>query len=157
MALALITALLLATVLLLSVIFKFIRGGWASILAIVIITFVLLSFGRHYAKVKKRLADARWQGMAPSRTHALVIVFGLHLPTRRALAYARAARPDAVEAITVNIDDAKTRKLVEAWTSPKWISKLWVIGQFSASSSLHSSNSAANPRDVVNVYIHSWW
>lgn len=167
MALAIITALLLAMVLLLSVIFKFIRGGWASILAIVIITFVLLSFGRHYAKVKKRLADARWQGMAPSRTHALVIVFGLHLPTRRALAYARAARPDAVEAITINIDDAKTRKLVEAWTKSEMDIPLKVLEApyrtiLGPVVRYIRRIRAHNPRDVVNVYIPQlvvkhWW
>ena len=48
----------------------------------------------------------------PSRNHAVVLVSKLHLPTLRALAYARATRPDVLEAITVNVDDAETRELV---------------------------------------------
>ncbi len=33
----------------------------------------------------------------------------------RALAYARATRPDTLEAITVNVDDESTRRLVLEW------------------------------------------
>jgi hypothetical protein len=51
----------------------------------------------------------------PSRNHAVVLVSKLHLPTRRALAYARATRPDVLEAITVSVDDAETRQLVHEW------------------------------------------
>ena len=47
----------------------------------------------------------------PSRNHAIVLVSKLHLPTLRALAYARATRPDELEAITVNVDDDETRQL----------------------------------------------
>ncbi len=53
--------------------------------------------------------------MLPSRNHAVVLVSKLHLPTLRALAYARATRPDVLEAITVNVDDAETRELVHKW------------------------------------------
>ena len=45
----------------------------------------------------------------------MVLVSKLHLPTLRALAYARATRPDALEAVTVNVDDAETRELVRRW------------------------------------------
>ena len=50
--------------------------------------------------------------MLPSRNHAIVLVSKLHLPTLRALAYARATRPDVLEAVTVNVDDADTETLV---------------------------------------------
>ena len=36
-------------------------------------------------------------------------------PTLRALSYARATRPDVLEALTVNVDDLETRKLTLAW------------------------------------------
>ena len=49
----------------------------------------------------------------PSRNHAIVLVSKLHLPTMRALAYARATRPDVLEAITVSVDDGETRELVQ--------------------------------------------
>ena len=51
----------------------------------------------------------------PSRNHAVVLVSKLHLPTLRALAYARATRPDMLEAITVSVDDGETRELVHKW------------------------------------------
>ena len=53
--------------------------------------------------------------MLPSRNHAVVLVSKLHLPTLRALSYARATRPDVLEAITVSVDDAETRQLVHKW------------------------------------------
>ena len=51
----------------------------------------------------------------PSRNHSVVLVSKLHLPTLRALAYARATRPDVLEAITVSVDDLETRELVRKW------------------------------------------
>ena len=53
--------------------------------------------------------------MLPSRNHAIVLVSNLHLPTKRALAYARATRPDVLEAITVNVDDDEAHALVHKW------------------------------------------
>ena len=53
--------------------------------------------------------------MLPSRNHAIVLVSNLHLPTKRALAYARATRPDVLEAITVSVDDAEAHELVHKW------------------------------------------
>src|SRR6185503_342183 len=38
-----------------------------------------------------------------------------HKPALRALAYARATRPDVLEALTVNVDDADTKKLMREW------------------------------------------
>ncbi|MDJ0001035.1 DNA-binding protein, partial [Rhodococcus ruber] len=37
------------------------------------------------------------------------------MPTLRALAYARATRPDTLEAVTVNVDEVDTRALVREW------------------------------------------
>ena len=47
----------------------------------------------------------------PSRVHAVVLVSKIHKPTLRALAYARATRPTALEAVTVNVDPDETRAL----------------------------------------------
>ena len=51
----------------------------------------------------------------PSRNHAVVLVSKLHLPTLRALAYARATRPDILEAITVSVDDGETSNWCTKW------------------------------------------
>jgi hypothetical protein len=47
--------------------------------------------------------------------HAIVLVSSLHQPTLRALAFARATRPDTLTALTVNIDDSDTRTLEHEW------------------------------------------
>lgn len=39
----------------------------------------------------------------------------MHKPTLRALAFARATRPDELTALTVNVDDADTRQLQADW------------------------------------------
>ena len=46
-------------------------------------------------------------GLLPSRTHSIVLVSSLLLPTLRALRYARATRPDVLEAVTVNVDERR--------------------------------------------------
>ncbi len=70
---------------------------------------------KHYDTVNRELeeqAAAQGDVVLPSRNHALVLVSKLHLPTLRALAYARATRPDVLEAITVSVDDVETCVLV---------------------------------------------
>ena len=47
----------------------------------------------------------------PSRVHAIVLVSKLHKPTLRAVAYARASRPNMLEAVTVDVDDESTERL----------------------------------------------
>jgi hypothetical protein len=44
-----------------------------------------------------------------------VLVSKVHKPTLRALAFARATRPDVLTALTVNVDDADTRSLQTEW------------------------------------------
>lgn len=167
LALAVSAFIVLSILFVCALVSKFLHGGWIAILAIVLSSVVLMSIGRHYAKVKQRLASARWQGVAPSRTHALVIVDGLHLPTRRTLAYARAAQPHVVEAITVNIDDANTSKLMEAWIKSELDLPLKVLEspyRTTAEPVIRYIRRlrAHSPRDVVNVYIPElvvshWW
>jgi amino acid transporter len=106
------------TVLVIVVITKFEAGAWIAILAMSILFFVMKMIRRHYDSVARELAEQEAQQgevMLPSRNHAVVLVSKLHLPTLRALAYARATRPDTLEAITVNVDDAETRDLVHKW------------------------------------------
>ena len=40
----------------------------------------------------------------PTRVHAIVLVSKLHKPTLRALAFAKATRPNVLEAVYVDID-----------------------------------------------------
>ncbi len=102
-------------VLVIVLITKFAAGAWIAIVAMVAIFVVMKSIRRHYDSVAAELEEHEWDGVLPSRTHSIVLVSKLHLPTMRALAYARATRPDVLEAITVNVDDLDTRALVREW------------------------------------------
>jgi hypothetical protein len=97
---------------------KFVAGAWIAILAMGSLFVIMRMIHRHYDTVAAELAEqqaAQSEVVLPSRNHAVVLVSKLHLPTLRALAYAKATRPDTLEAITVNVDDAETRQLVHRW------------------------------------------
>ncbi|CAM2734928.1 APC family permease [Skermania piniformis] len=104
-----------ATVLVIVLITKFFAGAWIAIVTMAALYFVMRSIRRHYESVDRELGEYEWDGSLPSRTHSIVLVSKLHMPTLRALAYARATRPDTLEAITVNVDEADTRALVREW------------------------------------------
>jgi hypothetical protein len=107
------------TVLIIVVVTKFVAGAWIAILAMGALFMIMKIIHKHYDAVAHELdRRAEEQGddmVLPSRNHAVVLVSKLHLPTKRALAYARATRPDVLEAITVSVDDAETRELVHRW------------------------------------------
>ena len=99
-------------VLLVVLVTKFLAGAWIAIVAMSVLFVIMKMIRKHYDTVNRELAQqeaAQHDVVLPSRNHALVLVSKLHLPTLRALAYARATRPDALEAITVSVDDAETR------------------------------------------------
>jgi hypothetical protein len=106
------------TVLVIVVVTKFLVGAWIAILAMVILFVLMKLIRKHYDTVARELEEQEAEEgdiVLPSRNHAIVLVSKMHLPTLRALAYARATRPDQLEAITVSVDDGETRALVHKW------------------------------------------
>jgi amino acid transporter len=106
------------TVLFVVAITKFLAGAWIAVVAMVLLFAVMKMIRKHYDTVSQELeqqAAEDHEVVLPSRNHAVVLVSKLHLPTLRALAYARATRPDVLEAVTVSVDDAETRGLVRQW------------------------------------------
>jgi amino acid transporter len=106
------------TVLIVVLITKFAAGAWIAIVAMTALFVVMKAIHRHYDAVAGELTDQEDSAdemVLPSRNHAVVLVSKLHRPTLRALSYARATRPDTLEAITVSVDDAETRELVHIW------------------------------------------
>ncbi len=108
-----------AVVLVVVVATKFLLGAWIAILAMAVLFWVMQAIQRHYRHVAEELAltpataeDAR---TLPSRVHAVVLVSRVHLPTMRALAYARATRPGSLQAITVDVDPDATQDLLRQW------------------------------------------
>ncbi|WP_224386735.1 APC family permease [Pseudonocardia sp. ICBG1293] len=105
------TGVVLVTVL----ITKFTLGAWIAIVAMGGFFVLMRLIQLHYDRVAAALVADETDDVLPSRNHAVVLVSTLHKPTLRALAYARATRPDILEAVTVNVDDSDTKKLVEQW------------------------------------------
>jgi hypothetical protein len=96
---------------------KFSRGAWIVVVAIPILVVIMVAISAHYEHVKREISVGDDDSAAlPARVHALVLVSRLHRPALRALAYARATRPDTLEAITVSVDPKDTMELQRDWS-----------------------------------------
>ncbi len=161
---------LTAVVLVVVLITKFVRGAYIAILAMACVFVIMKAINRHYTRVRKELAlgdDLTEARALPSRVHAIVLVSHLHRPTMRALAYARAFRPQEIEAITVGVDADEVTSLREQWDSLDIPVPLKVLDSpfreitrpvISYVRSIHRDS----PRDLVVVYIPEyvvghWW
>jgi len=106
------TAVVLAVVL----VTKFNRGAWIVVVALPVLVGVMLGISRHYDRVRAEISVGDEESMAlPARVHGLVLISRLHRPALRALAFARATRPDTLEAITVSVDGEETHALQRDW------------------------------------------
>ncbi|OMQ15225.1 DNA-binding protein [Modestobacter sp. VKM Ac-2676] len=104
-----------SVVLVIIVVTKFTRGAWLVILVMPFIFLLMRAINRHYSNVSRQLVPDTDARTLPSKVHAVVLVSKVHKPTLRALAFARATRPDVLTALTVNVDDAETRALQADW------------------------------------------
>jgi hypothetical protein len=157
------TGLVLAVVL----ITKFTRGAWIAIAAMAMFYVLMVAIRRHYDRVAVELVAGETDAVLPSRNHAIVLVSTLHKPTLRALAYARATRPDVLEAVTVNVDDADTKRLMRDWDKRKLPVPLKVVESPYREITKPVLDyvkrvRTKNPRDVVTVFIPEyvvghWW
>ncbi|WP_026424706.1 APC family permease [Actinokineospora inagensis] len=157
------------SVLVVVLITKFLLGAWIAIAAMAGLYLLMTGIRKHYDRVADELARADGSGafVLPSRVHAVVLVSKLHLPTRRALAYAKATRPDVLEAITVNVDDVDTKRLVDEWDREGFSIPLKVIESPYREITKPVLDyvrrvRSDNPRDVVTVFIPEyvvgrWW
>ena len=97
---------------------KFLAGAWIAILAMGSLFILMKAINRHYAAVSRELTPVEAEQreiVLPSRNHAVVLVSSMQLPTLRALAYARATRPDVLEALSVDVNEVETRTLTAEW------------------------------------------
>jgi len=108
-------AIMTGVVLLTVLVTKFLLGAWIAIAAMAVFFVVMQAIQRHYDRVAAELVIGETDAVLPSRNHGIVLVSTLHKPALRALAYARATRPDVLEALTVNVDDADTKRLMREW------------------------------------------
>ena len=157
-----------ATVLVIVLISKFTKGAYIAIIAMAVIFALMKLIRRHYEAVAEETALVEGEDRTlPSRVRAVVLVSKLHKPTLRALAFAKAARPSTLEALTVSVDPEETQRLVKVWEEADTGVPLKVI----ASPYREVTNPIIDyvknlrresPRDVVTVYIPEyvvghWW
>ncbi|MBO0831035.1 MAG: amino acid permease [Actinobacteria bacterium] len=156
------------TVLVIVVISKFADGAWIAVAAMVVIWFTMNGIRRHYAAVAAELTPEQVTTLTlPSSNTAIVLVSKLHLPTLRALAYARATRPHKLVAVTVNVDEAETSRLREEWETNRMPLPLTVISSPYREVTRPIIEYVRglrreSPRDIVTVYIPEyvvghWW
>ena len=159
-----------AAVLLIVLVTKFVRGAWIAILAMAFVFVLMKAIRRHYDRVAAELAlgtDADAARALPSRVHAIVLISHLHRPTMRALAYARASRPQVLEALTVSVEPEETESLRREWDAMDLPVPLKVLDSpFREITrpviSYVRSVRRDSPRDLVVVYIPEyvvghWW
>jgi amino acid transporter len=158
-------------VLVIVLISKFLSGAWIVTLAMPVIWLTMRGIRAHYSSVAVELAPAHFPAedpvVLPSSNHAIVLVSKLHMPTLRALAYARATRPSRLEAITVDVDPDETLRLQEEWERSDLRVPLIVV----ASPYREITRPVVeyvkrlrgeSPRDIVTVFIPEyvlghWW
>jgi amino acid transporter len=158
------------TVLFVVLITKFLAGAWIAVVAMTLLFALMKLIRKHYDTVTRELqrqATDDHDVVLPSRNHAVVLVSKLHLPTLRALAYARATRPDTLEAVTVSVDDAETRELARRWEDSDISVPLKVIASPYREITRPILDyvkriSKESPRSVVTVFLPEyvvghWW
>jgi len=154
-------------VLIIVLITKFLAGAWIAILAMAIIFFTMRAIRTHYDRVAREIAADEDDMVLPSRVHSIVLVSKLHLPTMRALAFARATRPDSLEAVTVNVDPEDTADLAREWEDRQIPVALKVIDSPFREITKPVLDYVRRvrkdaPRDIVTVFIPEyvvghWW
>jgi amino acid transporter len=108
-------AVVTAVVLVIVLITKFTHGAWIVVLAMPAVFWLMTAIRRHYDRVDAELRPGPAGVTLPSRIHAVVLVSKLHTPTLRALAFARATRPDTLVALTVRSNPAEAAALERQW------------------------------------------
>jgi hypothetical protein len=104
-----------AVVLVVVLVTKFLAGAWIAILAMGTFFMIMRSIRRHYDSVGQELAIEADDQVLPTRVHAIVLVSKVHKPTMRALAYAKASRPNVLEAVMVATDQTERDAIIDQW------------------------------------------
>ncbi|WP_306466666.1 APC family permease [Actinospica acidithermotolerans] len=156
------------TVLVIVLATKFMKGAWIVVVAMPIIWLVMRAIQRHYQSVAVELTPPeRLRPFKPHSNHAVVLVSKLHLPTLRALGYAKATRPDSITAVTVEIDAEEVAALREQWDAHDIPVPLTVIASPYREITrpvveFVKRMRTENPDDIVTVYVPEyvlgrWW
>jgi hypothetical protein len=160
-------AVLTALVLLIVLVTKFMHGAYLVVIAVPLLFAMMSAIRRHYDQVSVELEPEPRGEVLPARIHAVVLVSRLHRPTLQALAFARAARPDTLTAVTVSTSPEEARALQAAWAERGIPVPLTVLDSPYRDITGPVLDFVARlrqngPRDLVAVYIPEyvvgrWW
>jgi amino acid transporter len=156
-----------ALVLVIVLVTKFTHGAWIVAIAMPLVFVMMTAIRSHYDRVSIELQPTPAGSLLPSRIHAIVLVSKLHAPTLRALAFARATRPQTLVALTVRTSPAETEQLMREWVERDVPVPLTVLDSsfrdvtrpvIEHIARLHRESA----RDVVSVFIPEyvvghWW
>ncbi|MFG2039962.1 APC family permease [Dactylosporangium sp. NPDC048998] len=160
-------ALCTAVVLVVVLATKFTHGAYLVVIAMPLLYLMMSAIRRHYDHVSAELEPEPHGEVLPARVHAVVLVSRLHRPALRALAFARAARPDSLTAVTVATSPDEARALQARWAERGIPVPLAVLDSPYREITgpvleyVHELREGA-PRDAVAVYIPEyvvghWW
>jgi amino acid transporter len=160
-------ATLTGLVLIIVVVTKFTKGAYLVLIAMPILYLLMRGINKHYARVSSELATDDTGLVLPARNHSVVLVNKVHKATLRALAFAKATRPDTLTALTVNTNDDDTRALLAEWERHDLPVQLTVVESPFREVTRPIIDyirqlRAHRPRDIVNVFIPEyvvgrWW
>jgi amino acid transporter len=146
---------------------KVVHGAWLAVLAMVVMFAVMKTIHRYYARVSAALAPEPGTPTLPARVHALVLVSQLHKPALRALAFAKATRPDTLTAISAADDPEAASALRDQWNARGIPIPLKIIEApyrdiFRPLLARITELRDQHPRDLVTVFIPEyvvtrWW
>jgi amino acid transporter len=147
---------------------KVAEGAWIAILAMALIFAMMKGIRRHYDAISRELdLPPTGKPMLPARNHAVVLVSRLHLPTMRAISYAKATRPDTLHAVTIQVDQADTDDLLQRWNEHGLDVPLVILDSPYRDITKPVLDyvrrlRAEHPHDVVTVYVPEyvvgrWW
>jgi len=156
-----------ALVLVIVLITKFTHGAWIVVIAMPLVFGLMTAIRSHYDSVAIELQPTPAGALLPSRIHVIVLVSKLHAPTLRALAFARATRPQSLVALTVRTSPLDTEQLMREWVERDVPVPLTVLDSSFRDVTRPVIQHIANlrresPRDVVSVFIPEyvvghWW
>ncbi|MCU1655944.1 MAG: amino acid transporter, partial [Pseudonocardiales bacterium] len=92
-------ASLAGVVLVIVILTKFTKGAYLVLIAMPILYAIMRGINKHYTRIAQELASDEVGLVLPARNHVVVLVSKVHKPTLRALAFARATRPDVLTAL----------------------------------------------------------
>jgi amino acid transporter len=156
-----------AGVLVIVLVTKFLAGAWIAILAMGTFFMVMQAIRRHYDAVAQELTIHDDDQVLPTRVHAIVLVSKVHKPTMRALAYAKASRPNVLEAVLVATDSLERDQVIDEWDRRGITVPLRILDSpyrevIRPIVDYAKAIRAAQPRGVVAVFIPEyvvgrWW